>query len=314
MKKRNLKIILLKRNFIFQAETSVIIGIFKGTPPNPPNPPKKWPALERWLWRENGGSHNVRFHVDLSKAQLTILEKQIQVGDDWGEHMHRTKLRLKKKRVTCFGVCLFKVNFTMVSKSVILFVCLFVSFFVCLFCWMWFFNMFYGFGSHGMKITTFHNYLGDFIQAGSTHQTVANPGCYKGRGNFAACPWGQTPRSTRRCSKFLTRSFLISFKDNNFVSWKYLEIVVISCTEWHLFLWRGRWIDLLGITWINSSWRETGLPIKRAMHWESWIRLDHIAPQSIWKILVEEDDSVATSEEILVGERLPNASHPCRPI
>ena len=55
------------------------------------------------------------------------------MGDDWGEHMHRTKLRLKKKRVTCFGFCLFKVNFTMVSKSVILFVCLFVSFFLCLF-------------------------------------------------------------------------------------------------------------------------------------------------------------------------------------
>ena len=36
--------------------------------------------------------------------------------------------------------------------------------------------MLYGFGSHGMKITTFHNYLGDFIQACSTHQTVANPG------------------------------------------------------------------------------------------------------------------------------------------
>ena len=112
--------------------------------------------------------------------------------------------------------------------------------------------MFYGFGSHGMKITTFHNYLGYFIQACSTHQTVANPGFWvlQRPRKFCGMSMGsEHQRSTRICSEFLTRSFLISFKDNNFVSWKYLEIVVISCTEWHLVFveWkmnRSPWYNL----------------------------------------------------------------------
>ena len=76
--------------------------------------------------------------------------------------------------------------FTMVSKSVILFVslsfCLFVCLFVCLFLCLFvcfvecdFSICFTDSGPMGF-ITTFHNYLGDFIQACSTHQTVANPG------------------------------------------------------------------------------------------------------------------------------------------